>query len=397
VDGHQIETYSHLGKLFWLTLDYKKSRSYLDSAVAIIENRKIRFNDFFNPMDYIYETYALLEASEGNYKKAFDYYAKHHKVAEQKQLTINGRSLKQLQSTYAFKQKQKEVELLRKVNEANVSVIEHQQYIAMALGVIAVLLAVWGFSVYKQGRQRKKLNNRLSTTNEELERLNAVKDRLFSVISHDLRSPIATLKSLMIFLQDGDLNNEDLRPLYSGIRNQLEVSDNILESLLQWGKAELSQGKMEIEKVVLANVVNNVALQLKSAMTDKNIQFLNNLNFDLTAMADRAQLEIILRNLIANAVKFTEHGGVIKIAGKANVDSIEIYVEDNGLGMHEEEVKNLFEPGRHFSKVGTNQEKGNGLGLLITKEMVRKNGGNIWVSSRKHEGTVFVFTLPLAS
>jgi signal transduction histidine kinase len=136
---------------------------------------------------------------------------------------------------------------------------------------------------------------------------------------------------------------------------------------------------------------------LKNAMDDKNIQFLNNLSFDLTAMADRAQLEIILRNLIANAVKFTAHGGVIKIAGKVNADSIEIYVEDNGLGMHEEEVKNLFEPGRHFSKIGTNQERGNGLGLLITKEMVRKNGGNIWVNSRKHEGTIFVFTLPLAS
>jgi signal transduction histidine kinase len=394
---NEIETYSHLGKLFWLMSDFKKSRHYLDSAVAIIEGRKIRFNDFFNPMDYIYETYALLHASEGDYKSAFDYSTRHHRAAEQKQQNINGRSLKQLQSTYAFKQKQKEVELLTKINEANVLVIQHQRYMAVAFAVIALLLGVWGFTVYRQGRQRKKLNNRLSATNEELERLNGVKDKLFSVISHDLRSPIATLKSLMIFLQDGHLKNEDLRPLYTGVRNQLEASDNILESLLQWGKAELSQGRLEIEKVVLANVVNNVALQLKNAMDDKNIQFLNNLSFDLTAMADRAQLEIILRNLIANAVKFTAHGGVIKIAGKVNADSIEIYVEDNGLGMHEEEVKNLFEPGRHFSKIGTNQERGNGLGLLITKEMVRKNGGNIWVNSRKHEGTIFVFTLPLAS
>ena len=100
---------------------------------------------------------------------------------------------------------------------------------------------------------------------------------------------------------------------------------------------------------------------------------------------------------MANAVKFTSSGGQVKIAGKVNEHSIEVCVEDNGLGMHEEEVKNLFHPGKHFSTRGTNQETGSGIGLLITKEMISKNGGNIWVSSRKHEGTIFTFTLPLAS
>jgi signal transduction histidine kinase len=201
----------------------------------------------------------------------------------------------------------------------------------------------------------------------------------------------------MIFLQDGNMKQEELMPLYGRIQSQLEASGNVLESLLQWAKAELSQDKMEIEKVVLASVVNDVALQLKSAIDEKDIRFINDLNFDLIALADKIQVEIILRNLITNAIKFTRSGGIVKIAGKGSDDSIEVYVEDNGMGMHDDEVKNLFEPGRHFTRMGTNQEKGTGLGLLITKEMISKNGGNIWVNSRKHQGTIFTFTLPIAS
>jgi two-component system, sensor histidine kinase and response regulator len=394
---NEIETYAHIGKIYWSKSDYKRAKLYLDSATQIIENRKIRFNDFFNPMDYINETYALIYASLGDHKKAFDYYTRFHEIAQQKQLKLNGRSLKQLQSTYTFERKQHEVELLTKINEANVLVIQQQRYIAIAFGIIIVLMTIWAVNAYNTGLQRKKLNSKLSESNAELERLNRVKDRLFSVLSHDLRSPIATLKSMVIFLADGKVKHDDVRALYSGLRQQLEVSDNILESLLQWAKAELSQTKVEMQRLVMANLVNNVALQLKTVLDEKGILLQNDLNFDLIALGDKIQLEIILRNLMANAVKFTPKGGVIRIAGKVNADSLEIYVEDNGLGMHEEEVKNLFEPGKHFSKVGTNKEMGNGLGLIITKEMISKNGGNIWVNSRKHEGTIFTFTLPLAS
>jgi len=230
-----------------------------------------------------------------------------------------------------------------------------------------------------------------------LERLNHVKDKLFSVLSHDLRSPLSTLKSMMVLLQDGHITQEELTPLYGRIQDQLEASGSVLESLLQWAKAELIENKIEAEKIVLANVVDDVAMQLKSVIDQKDIRFVNDLNIDLVAMADKIHVEIILRNLITNAVKFTRSLGIVKIDGKINHESIEVYVEDNGMGMHEDEVKNLFDPGNHFTTMGTNHERGTGLGLLITKEMISKNGGNIWVSSRKHQGTTFTFTLPMAS
>ena len=202
---------------------------------------------------------------------------------------------------------------------------------------------------------------------------------------------------MMDLLQKGHIKPEELVPLYARIQDQLEASGSVLESLLQWAKAELIENKVEAEKIVLANVVDDVAMQLKSVIDQKDIRFVNDLNVDLIALADKIHVEIILRNLITNAVKFTRSLGIVKIDGKITAESIEVYVEDNGMGMAEDEVKNLFDPGSHFSTIGTNQERGTGLGLLITKEMISKNGGNIWVSSRKHQGTTFTFTLPMAS
>jgi signal transduction histidine kinase len=205
------------------------------------------------------------------------------------------------------------------------------------------------------------------------------------------------LKAILTFVKDGHLSEVETQELYSRLNHQLQACGNVLENLLQWAKAELSNSRAGAEKVILADVANEVAQQLKDDIQEKNIKFQNNLSFQHIALADKMQVEIILRNLMANAIKFTSAGGQVKVAGKVNDGRIEIYVEDNGLGMHEEEVKNLFQPERSFTTRGTNQETGSGIGLLITKEMISKNGGNIWVSSRKDEGTVFTFTLPMAS
>jgi signal transduction histidine kinase len=215
-------------------------------------------------------------------------------------------------------------------------------------------------------------------------------------LSHDLRSPISSLKSLLNLFNNAFLTPNECTEILRKLNHQLEVSENVLESLLQWAKAELNE-KTDNEKIILADVVNSVASQLRSLIEEKSIIFCNRVNFQLIALADKTQVEIILRNLIANAVKFTPPGGTINIQGRAGENSILIAVEDNGMGMREEEVENLFKPGKHFSTSGTNHEKGTGLGLIITKEMVAKNGGSIWVNSSKHKGTVFTFSLPMAS
>jgi two-component system, sensor histidine kinase and response regulator len=393
---NEIETYSNIANVFLMKKDFANTKAYLDSAVNIITGRKIKFNDFFNPMDEIHKTYAALSAATGDYKKAFFHFEKYHEVAKAKQQNVNGRSLRNLQSAFTFEQKQSELELLQKINAAHLLVIDQQRFIGIASGFIILLMSLVAYIAFRTSSQRKKLNRKLATSNAELERLNSVKDKLFSVLSHDLRSPIASLKSLLNLFNNAFLTPKESSEVLRKLNHQLEVSENVLESLLQWAKAELNE-KTDNEKIILADVVNNVALQLSSMMDEKKITFCSNVNFQLIALADKTQVEIILRNLIANAVKFTPVGGAINIQGRAGENSIIVTVEDNGMGMHEEQVENLFKPGKHISTSGTNDEKGTGLGLIITKEMIAKNGGSIWVNSSKHKGTVFTFSLPIAS
>jgi signal transduction histidine kinase len=394
---NEIETYTNIANLYLRMNDVVNSKSYLDSAVEIITARKIKFNDFFNPMDEISKSYATLYSATGDFKKAFQYYEKYHRIADQKQRNINGRNLKNLETIYSYEQKQSELELLQKVNAAHLLVIDQQRFIGIASGFIILLMSLLAYVGFRTSIQRKKLNKRLYTSNAELERLNSVKDKLFSVLGHDLRAPIASLKSLLDLFNNAYLTPKDSAQIVTKLNHQLAVSGNVLESLLQWAKAELSEGKGEHEKTILADVVNNVATQLNEGMLEKEITFCNHVDFHLIALADKTQVEIILRNLIANAVKFTQAGGTINIHGKGGAESILVTVEDNGTGMHQEEVDSLFKPGKQFSNTGTNHEKGTGLGLLITKEMIAKNGGSIWVNSSKHKGTAFTFTLPVAS
>jgi signal transduction histidine kinase len=392
---NEIETYVHIGRVLIKKRNFQKALQYTDSAVAIIHSRKIAFNDFFNPMDYINESYALIYGSMGNYKRAFEYHQRFHEVAQKKQRQLNGRSLKQLQSAFNFTQKQGEVEMLRKVNEANLLVIRQQLYTEIAFASVIILLSVLAFIAFRTGRQRKKLNKELYNSNAELERLNTIKDKLFSVISHDLRGPLGNLQAMLGLFREGQMDAEDFAKVTTKISHQLEVSGNALENLLQWSKAQLSEVSIDPEKVILSELADKVIQQFKEDLGEKKITCVNALTFHMVAWADKNQVEIILRNLIGNAIKFTPAGGNIRVSGKSSNETIEVYIEDSGIGMSETEINDLFQPGRHFSNPGTNQEKGTGIGLLITREMIVNNGGIIRVESHKNKGTRFIFTLPV--
>jgi signal transduction histidine kinase len=303
--------------------------------------------------------------------------------------------LRQLQSTYSFNQKQQELELLKKINEANLLVIRQQKYIGIAFTFIILLLGSLAFIGFRTGMHRKRVNQKLYNSNTELERLNTIKDKLFSVISHDLRGPVKNLSSVLALFKEGHLSQDEFVQLSGKLGHQLEVSGNALENLLHWAKAQLSDHKTEPEKIVVADIAGKVAQQLKESIETKKLQFSNELEPQLVAWADKNQVEIILRNLVANAVKFTREGGAIKITGKGVDDHVEVCVEDSGIGMTAPAIQNLFQPGHHFTTSGTNQEKGTGIGLLITKEMVANNGGSIQVDSSRNRGTRFTFTLPL--
>ncbi len=391
---NEIETYANIGKVFLKKKNYQNARLYLDSAQYIIDSRKLKFSDFFNPMDEIYESNALFYAETGNYKKAFDYYQKFHQVTKEKQLQVDSKRLAQLQSAHEFREKQTYFELLEKVNAANETIIEQQYYAQVAFIVVILLLSGFAVLAYRISQQRKKLNIKLNKANVELERLNQAKDKLFSVIGHDLRSPITNLSLMLGMLKSGDLKPEEFNSLIGKLKLQVESTGSIINNLLQWAKTEMSGSNVQAQRISVSFAAS-VLRQFSDEAGKKHIKLSASLPEDLFVLADKDQLEIIFRNLISNAIKFTHEGGNVHISAKEVGLSVEFKIIDSGIGIPEEDLQNLFKPGRQISRPGTQNEKGTGIGLFITSEMIAANGGKIKIESKKDQGTTFIITLPL--
>lgn len=245
--------------------------------------------------------------------------------------------------------------------------------------------------------ERKKTELALIESERKLKELNATKDKLFSIIAHDLRSPFNTILGFSDLLlnkansQDSEKTQEFSSFINLTARNTLTLLDNLLD----WGKVQTGQIHFNPEKLIVTSIIKNIVETSRSNTIIKNIT----LNFipinDIAVYADQNMLGTVLRNLISNAIKFTNLNGEISINAIQNKDFCEITISDNGVGMDAEKCKILFNVAANKTTKGTANEKGSGLGLILCKEFVEKQGGNIWVESKEGHGSSFKFTLPL--
>lgn len=245
--------------------------------------------------------------------------------------------------------------------------------------------------------QETELIKALKESEKHLKELNATKDHIFSIIAHDLRSPfnnILGFSDLLIENKDDDTFTESVKYLNiinSSANNTLILLDN----LLNWAISQTGEISFNPVKIVFSNIIMEVLSLEKSIAMAKNIS-LNYFTADeIEVYADENMLKIILRNLISNAIKFTKVGGHIRIGAISKQNRIEITVSDNGIGMSEEKRKVLFDIYSISTTLGTANEKGSGLGLVLCKEFVEKHKGEIWVESNEGKGSDFKFTLPL--
>lgn len=390
---NHIETFTNLGKVYLKLGDTKFTKIYLDSAMYIIKSRNMKFTDFFNPMDEIYETYALLYASTKEYQLAFEYYRKFFQSTEEKQLQIDGKRLAQIQSSHEFRQKQLNYEFLEKANDANEVIIRQQNYAQIAFIIVIVVLVGSVVFAVRTSQSRKKLNTELNEANVELERLNQTKDKLFSVISHDLRSPINNLTVMLSMAKAGDITPEEFTHLINKLHQQVATTGDIINSLLQWSKTEMSGSKLHRERIPVT-FIQHITQHFTEDLQRKKITLTTSWEHNTFVTVNKDQFEIIVRNLISNAIKFTHEQGKIHVSSTLHDSIVEIRVTDSGVGISEADMLSLFKPGRHLSKPGTLNEPGTGIGLFITQEMVLANGGTINVESEQGKGTTFTIKFP---
>lgn len=257
---------------------------------------------------------------------------------------------------------------------------------------------VIGVTVFaKDISDRIRAEAELQQKNIQLEELNVEKDKLFSIIAHDLRSPLSAFMGfteLMVqYLPSMEIN--DLQEMAESMHGSAESLYRLLENLLQWAKIQQNMVSFDPEDLPLLPIITESIAMVHEGARKKNIKIEYSISEDINAFVDNNILQTVMRNLISNAVKFTPVGGFVKIAATNIEDgSLEIMVSDTGIGMREDMVKNLFDIHVKTNRPGTEGEPSSGLGLVLCKDFVEKLGGKIWVESQVGKGSVFTFSLP---
>jgi signal transduction histidine kinase len=232
---------------------------------------------------------------------------------------------------------------------------------------------------------------------EKLQDLNKAKDKFFSIISHDLKSPFNSILGFTEILkeQDGFLENKEREQIFNSLYNSTRNIYNLLNNLLQYSRFQAGLVEFEQVSLNLWDAANENIEILKGNAFKKQIKIQCLINKDLIVLCDKEMLNSVFRNLINNAIKFTKEGGEIVMETKVENGYANIFIKDNGIGMDEKSLANLFKPDLKKSTPGTNMEEGTGLGLILVKEFIEKNEGQISVKSKPGKGSEFVFSLKL--
>ena len=338
--------------------------------------------------------YKIHEA-KGDYNKAFEYLELYQELYEDIHKNENKKGLVLFQTEADYEKQKKDM------IEANEKALaKRDRYVYVSIAVLLVFIVII-FLVHRNQKIQKHLNGVLNAKKEllekreaELQANNETKTKLFSIIGHDLRGPIGALQGLLNMFSDGEISKKEFMEFLPKLRGDVDHIFFTLNNLLSWGHSQLNGSVTKPEVTALENiVVENINLLSEQAQ-NKSIRIVNELPDNTTTWADANQIDIVIRNLMSNALKFTPENGMIKISGQEFADHWQISVRDTGVGMDQATVDKLFDKDSNVTTYGTNNEKGTGLGLSLCKEMVEKNKGKIWVESTIRKGSTFHFTLP---
>lgn len=244
--------------------------------------------------------------------------------------------------------------------------------------------------------ERELARKQIETYSRELEKLNNDKDKFFSIIAHDLKSPFNSILGFSELLLEKvrEKDFESIDQYARIIRQASQMAMDLLTNLLEWSRNQTGRMDYNPEQFDLRDVIKGVFAMFEEIAEQKSITIIEDISDDLLVFADKSMISTVIRNLISNAIKFTGKGGKVIISTRTTDEDLIVTVKDNGVGIAPERVEKLFRVDTCESTPGTNKEKGTGLGLVLCKEFVEKHDGRIWVESEEGKGSVFCFTLP---
>lgn len=268
-------------------------------------------------------------------------------------------------------------------------------YIFYGLYLIKTENATYNTALQENAMEMQKQAHQLQQQATELDQLNSLKNKLFSVISHDLKAPMYALRNLFDNIHSQDMPADEIKSLIPEVKQDLNYTVNLMENLLQWAKTQMQSHSVKPQDVNLQEMIDDVVHILHLHAESKHIRIINKATESAHAWVDYDMIHLVLRNLVSNAIKFTPSGGEIFIGANEQSSFTEVYVQDTGRGISAKDLKKINNQ-EFYTTNGTASEHGTGLGLMLCKEFLAKNDGHLRIESEEGKGSIFSFSLPLS-
>ncbi|MUP38791.1 tetratricopeptide repeat-containing sensor histidine kinase [Labilibaculum euxinus] len=381
--------------------NFNQAYKYLEEGISLTKKLKIK-----GKRSDLLKLLAEYYNKTGKYQKAYSSMIAYNSLKDSIQQKSRTDKIVELQTQFDSEKKEKENEILRVKNQFTQEKLEQEKmrakylYIFSFLALAVILLIIILFrSKIKINNQIKNINGKLEDSNSKLKIMNATKDKFFSIIAHDLRSPFNAILGFSELIKSEVKKGKDLEIIEEYNANINESANSLftlLENLLQWandqrGILEFTPTQIDLYELIQSNLA---LFKLKAA--DKSIKLFSDIQPNTVAFGDINMVNTIIRNLISNALKFTDENGEIFLSSVLDGDFIHLSVKDSGIGISKNNQDKLFRLDCNFTTTGTKEETGSGLGLILCKEFVKRNGGEIWVESEENKGSKFIFSLKSA-
>ena len=402
----QASVLHRLGKTYLLNGKLEKARDILLEGIELSSNNNL-LDELAKSHKYFAEYYRL----NGDYQKAFEEQSKFVVLNDS---LVNQASKDRLALTQGMFQDdldQSQLDLLVAQNEHQQTRLEMNRKVMALIGVASLLilgLVIWLFLLNRnikkynrhlvsQKKQIYKQNEDLEAKSNQLQEINQTKNKLFSIVGHDLRGPVGQVKSLVDLLISGQLEKDEFEDLVQNLKKDVDSVYFTLNNTLKWSMAQMEGFKLNKVNFNLANLVSSNLRLIKPKLKEKSLDIeYSSFYDDLDIFADRDLIEVVIRNILNNAVKFSRPGDVIMLSADLENDMVVFCIKDQGIGMSEIQINELLTEDYVItnSKLGTNREKGSGLGLQICKEFTRMNGGELLIRSEEGQGTKVCIKIP---
>ncbi|MCF8367920.1 MAG: tetratricopeptide repeat-containing sensor histidine kinase [Bacteroidales bacterium] len=399
------ESYIDMGTIFLNIGGYPEALSFLNEGLDVASEINFKYQ-IINAHEKLSEVHQKL----GNFDKALIHFKKYIEEKNKIYSEESKQTIAELRTKYELEKKDKENSGLRHGQQLKTVQIKNQQLVIGFVLFIFLGTVILSIILHSRYQQNQKLNIQLSLKNKEIEEqqqnvemlntelteANKTKDKFFSIVAHDLKSPFNSLLVLTKLLLDDyeTFTTEERKQFISQIKSSAENTYSLLENLLEWASAQSNKTVIVKEKINLSKISGEAITLLSAVAKNKNINLNSSISEEIDAYADKNMISTVLLNLMSNAVKFTPKNGQIEVHAFEKNNHVEVNIIDSGVGISEKNLQKLFKPDEKFQTIGTEHEKGTGLGLLLCKEFVEKNNGEIWVNSKEGVGSTFCFSLP---